>query len=157
MPQISLNLSELIRPDRVLEIDTATRDEALRALCDAAARDPRVLDGQALYEAVLRREELSSTGIGMGLGIAIPHVKIPQVTDYIIAVGRSRRGVDFKAVDGQPVHLIFMICASDHQAREFVKILAQVTHLLKDESVRNQFMECEIPDGLLETIRRHAR
>jgi mannitol/fructose-specific phosphotransferase system IIA component (Ntr-type) len=155
LPQTHISLTELIRPERVLELDCATRDEALRALCTAASRDARVLDVEALYRAVLKREDVSSTGVGMG--IAIPHVKIPQVTDYIIGVGRHRAGLDFKALDGRPVHLIFLICASDHQTREFVKMLAQVTHLLKDEAIRREMLEAAVPHGFLDVVRKHAR
>ncbi|MCL5270187.1 MAG: PTS sugar transporter subunit IIA [bacterium] len=149
----NIKLGELIESDRVLELDVDTKEEVLRILCDQLAEDPRVLDGKALYEAIMRREHQISTGVGMG--IAIPHVKIPQVNDYVIAVGRIKKGVDFGAMDGRPVHLVFMIAASDHQTRDFVRILAQVTHLLKHDGIRQALLRAEIPLDFLTIIQEH--
>ncbi len=147
-------LGELLSLDRVLELKARTKEQALRELATACALDGRVSDGEAFYQAILRRERQVSTGVGMG--IAIPHVKIPEVGDYIAAVGRSSEGIPFDALDGQPVHLIFMIGASDRQTREFVKILAQVTHLLKPHATREALMAAQIPEPFLEIIRAYG-
>ncbi len=147
-------LGDLILPERVLELNCGTKHEALAQLSAKCAEDPRVSDGEAFLRAILRREEQVSTGVGMG--IAIPHVKIPEVSDYVAAVGRSRRGIPFDALDGQPVHLIFMIGASDRQTRDFVKILAQITHLLKPTATREALMVADIPHPFLELIRAHG-
>ena len=86
------------------------------------------------------------------MGIAIPHVKIPQVSDYVIAVGRSRQGIEFNALDGRPVQLIFMIAASHEQTREFVKILRDVTLLLKCGQVREQLLQAQVPQEFYRII-----
>jgi mannitol/fructose-specific phosphotransferase system IIA component (Ntr-type) len=146
-------LGQLIRPDCILELNAADKEEALRILSEKCAEDERVLDGEAFLRAIIRREEQVSTGVGMG--IAIPHVKIPEVTDYVAAVGRSKEGIPFDSLDGEPVHLIFMIGASDRQTREFVRILAQVTHLLKPEATRRELLKAPIPGPFLDVIRSH--
>jgi mannitol/fructose-specific phosphotransferase system IIA component (Ntr-type) len=148
-----LKLSELISLDQIHDINPTSKGETLQFMCSQMAKDSRVLDGEALFEAILERERQVSTGVG--LGIAIPHVKIPQITDYVMTVGRVKAGMDFEALDGQPVHLIFMIGASDRQTKEYVKILARVTHLLKSEGVRQALMEAEIATPFLEIIRTH--
>ena len=148
-------LSDLITPEQIIDLEPVGKREVLEHLCAHMARDGRVLDGEALLQAMIKREEQVSTGVGMG--IAIPHVKIPQVTDYIMTVGRIKQGMDFKALDGRPVYLVFMIGASDRQTKEFVKLLARVTHLLKSESVRNTLLETPIPDGFLDVIRANER
>ena len=137
------NLLNLIHPDRIYELDVTTKADALKEMSQRLAQDPRILDGQAFYESMIKREEQASTGVG--LGIAIPHVKIPEVADYVMAVGRVKQGIEFKALDGKPVHLIFMIAASHQQTREFVKILRDVTHLLKCDQIREQLMQAQIP------------
>ena len=148
-------LHELIAPEQILDLDPIAKPEALRILSQKMAEDPRVLDGDALYEAILKREQQVSTGVG--LGIAIPHVKIPEVNDYVIGVGRVKQGLDFESLDGQPVHLIFLIGASDRQTKEFVRILARVTYLLRSEKVRQTLMEAEIPGAFLDVIRQNER
>lgn len=146
-------LGDLIQSDRVLDLEPAEKPAILRALCEQLGEDPRVLNAEAFYNAILRREDQASTGVG--LGVAIPHVKIPEVTDYVIAVGRVGRGVDFAAIDGKPVHLVFMIGASDRQTRDFVKLLAQITRMLKDESVRRELIEAPDAEAFVEAIRHH--
>jgi mannitol/fructose-specific phosphotransferase system IIA component (Ntr-type) len=152
---LTTKLSDLIPADCILELETATKGEALRVLSEQVSRTDRVLDGGAFFRALMEREGQASTGVGMG--IAIPHVKIPEVSDYVVAVGRSRQGIPFDALDGKPVHLVFMIGASDRQTREFVKILAQVTHLLKAEPVRESLKRAAIPDEFLSVIRENER
>ena len=151
----SPKLIELIEPQWVLELNVDNKAQALRVMSDALAGDPRILEPETFHQAILRREEQVSTGVGMG--IAIPHVKIPQVSDYVMAIGRIRQGIDFDALDGQPVHLIFLIGASDRQTKEFVRILARVTYLLRSEKVRQTLMEAEIPGAFLDVIRQNER
>jgi fructose-specific phosphotransferase system IIA component len=149
----SINLADLIEPARILELEAQTKEDVLRLLCDRLTGDHRVLDSDAFYEAILERERQISTGIGMG--VAIPHVKIPQLTDYVIAVGRSRKGVDFDAMDQKPVHLIFLIGASERQTKEFIHILARVTHLLKHDGIRQALLRADIPGDFLSIIKEH--
>lgn len=144
-------LSQLIVPDRILELNVTTKKEALRELSAACAKTPQVTSEEAFFEAILKREAQVSTGVGMG--VAIPHVKIGEVTDYVAAVGRCRQGIPFDALDDGPVNLIFMIGASDRQTREFVKILAQVTHLLKSRAAREALLAAPIPHSFIEIIR----
>lgn len=155
MPTSSIKLSELIKPDYVMDLEVESKEAALKALSDRLSQDPVIQDPEAFYRAILHREEQVSTGCGMG--IAIPHVKIPEVSDYVVGVGRVEKGIDFQALDGKPVYLIFMIGASARQTREFVKILAQVTHLLKDPETRQGMMGARIPDQFIDVIRAHER
>lgn len=153
MSLANIKLGDLIEPNQIQDLSRVDKKQCLRILCDRLSEDPRVLDGEAFYQAILRREEQISTGVG--LGVAIPHVKIPQITDYLVAVGRIKDGVDFGALDNRPVHLVFLIGASDHQTKEFVRILAQVTHLLKHDGIRQALLRAEIPHDFLKIIREH--
>jgi PTS system fructose-specific IIC component len=148
-------LSDLIAEDCILDLNATTKGEAIASLSRRLAETGRVQDGEAFRRALMAREEQASTGVG--LGIAIPHVKIPEIADCVVAVGRSREGIPFDAVDGKPVHLIFAIGASDRQTREFVKLLAQMTHLLKDDRVRAALMDARVPDQFLSIIRENER
>ncbi len=146
-----LKISDLLRPELIIELPEAGKNEVLSLLCRAASHDSRVKDAEAFYRALLHRETQASTGIGMGL--AIPHAKIAEISDNVIIIGRSRAGIDFKAVDGAPVHLIFLIGASDHQTREFVRLLAAVTHILKNEPFRANLLKAAIPDEFIALLR----
>lgn len=153
MSLTNIKLDDLLEPSRVLELDVTSKEEALRILCERISEDSRVLDGEAFQKAILKRESQSSTGLGMG--IAIPHVKVPDVSDYVMAVGRVKNGIEFDSLDGRPVYLIFMIGASDHQTKEFVRILARVTHLLKHDGIRQALLRADIPEDFLSIVREH--
>lgn len=146
-----IELHRLIAPDAIVELKSTDKREALRELTDVLSRNKNVIDAQALLRALYQREELASTGVG--LGVAIPHVKISQVRDYVIAVGRHKSGINFDSLDGQPVRLIVMIGASDRQTRDFVKMLARVMRLLKDGTNRTRLLEARLPEEFLEIIR----
>ena len=151
MSPIGIRLHELIQPDRVVELRSTTKPDVLKELADLLSSDPNITDPDAFLDAIYKREELYSTGIG--LGVAIPHVKIPQVKDYVISVGRSPEGIDFDSLDQQPVRLFFMIGASDRQTRDFVKMLARVMRLLKKSDVRERLLKAELPDEFLEIVK----
>ena len=143
-------LSELIHADLLFELEETDKFSIIGRMCKALEGHPQVHDAKVLHEAMIKREEIASTAVGNS--IAIPHVKIPEVDDYILVVGRHREGLDFGAADGKPVHLVFMLAASDKQAREFVRMLAKVTHLLKDPETREQLTNAPLPDGFLQIV-----
>lgn len=146
-----IQLHKMISPEMIVDLKASTKREALKELSDLLAASPNMKDSDAFLQAVYEREELVSTGVG--LGIAIPHAKIPEVEDYVICVGRKKEGIEFDSLDGQPVRLIVLIGASDKQTRDFVKMLARVMRLLKEGQNRLKLLEAEIPNEFLEIIR----
>lgn len=151
MAGAAIELHKLIDPEAIVDLEATTKKEALRELTDVLSHNKNVQDADAFLRAIYQREELASTGVG--LGVAIPHVKIAQVRDYAIAVGRKAEGMDFDSLDGQPVRLIFMIGASHRQTRDFVKMLARVMRLLKDVGNRDRLLEAGDPHEFIEIIR----
>ena len=89
-------------------------------------------DQESIVEAILNREELGSTGIGRG--IAVPHTKHPSVNQPIGTVGVSPEGVDFQSLDGEPVHLFFMLISPPEQRNEHVKALGNIAKQLADDT-----------------------
>jgi len=94
-------------PELVAFLDVHTRDEALQALVDTLDAGGKLHDRQKFYDAIVERERIVSTGIGMG--VAIPHAKLSPYKDFFIAIGVLQRGVEWKALDHAPVRLVFMI------------------------------------------------
>ena len=148
---VDIDLSDFLRADAIADLTAKTKSDAIDELCAIISKHPHVTDSAAFRDAMIDRERLLSTGIG--LGIAVPHVKIPSVRDYVIAVGRVRHGIEFESIDGEPVQLVFMIGASEHQARGFVQILARVVRLAKDDERRRRLLEADLPDEFLEIVR----
>jgi mannitol/fructose-specific phosphotransferase system IIA component (Ntr-type) len=131
-------MDTILREASIVNLQARTKDDALKELVDILAVRPEVTDTEDLLQHIMERERVISTGIGIGL--AMPHVKIPSVTNFVLAIGRSSRGIEFDSLDGQPVHIVAMLCASERQSGEFLKVLAQLVLKLKNKSLRQQVM-----------------
>jgi mannitol/fructose-specific phosphotransferase system IIA component (Ntr-type) len=127
-----MKLTDLFsRKSFVLELKSDDRKGVLRELVEAAksghglARLP-VAD---VVDAIVAREKIGSTG--MGRGVAIPHVKCDLVKSVVGAFGRSAKGLDFNAVDGEKVHLLFLILASPSKPEEYTEALRCVASTVR--------------------------
>ena len=89
------------------------------------------------------REAVMSTGIGNG--IAIPHVRIPEVTAVTLGVGIAPKGIDFGAIDNKPVHILVLFATPKDSDKEYLKLLAQVVLRLRDQAFFKQLIECRSP------------
>lgn len=126
MPALSL----LLQPEHVIDIDSGDRDEVLRALVSVVAREAGV-DADALLRAVREREALCSTGFGEGL--AMPHVRFPGLRSHHVVLGRTRPGIPFEALDGQPVHLLLLVAGPAESKEQYQKLMGAAARFLKAE------------------------
>ena len=144
-----LVLKSVLESERVIFIDGLDKEGTLRKLVDVLSKDGRVHDKDALLTAIFRREDLMSTGIGMGIGV--PHVRIDSVDDIVMAVGVSRDAVaDYESLDDDPIRIICMIAARSDQHAKHIKLLSAVSKLLKDAGIREQILACESTECVYE-------
>lgn len=148
---MTISLEAIIPPERVILLDVTTKEEALRRLAAVVATSPEVTDGTRLLAALHEREKIMSTGIG--LGIAIPHAKIPSVKDFVVGFAKVDQGIDFNSLDGKPVHFIVMIAGPDNQQERYLQLLARITLKLKDAGVRRRLAEARTVDDILAALR----
>ena len=147
----SVTLRDVLSVDRVRLLDCIEKDEALNILADALVTAPQVKDGNELRREVFEREALMSTGIGFGIGI--PHVRLPSVSDLVIAVGVNRRELaDYVSLDERPVQIIFMVAARDNQHAQYLKTLAAISSLMKVEGVREALLAAKNPGTIYEVL-----
>jgi len=132
----SVKLAAVLDPKRILILESAKKTEALRALVDCLATAPQVKDPKELLEGILHREQLMSTGIGLGIGV--PHIRLNSIENPVMAVGISPNPImDYESLDGKPVQLIFMIAAGKDQHAEYLRLLAYISSRLKDDQLRS--------------------
>jgi len=110
----------------------------LEELAATLVSGPEDLSLQAVLEVLLDRERLGSTGIGDN--IAIPHGKLPQLANLLLAFGRSLKGVDFDSIDSKPSHLFFMLLAPVNSAGLHLKALAKISRMLMSQTFRDNLM-----------------
>lgn len=103
-----------------------------------------------LKQLIHNRESQSTTGIGEG--IAIPHAKVAAVKSPAIAFGKSKEGVDYQSLDGQPAHLFFMIAAPEGGAQTHLDALAKLSGILMDDKVRESLLHANSPEEVLKLL-----
>lgn len=146
------NVSDLLVRDAILlRLDARDKEAVIRELAAPLILEGSITDAGPFFEAILRRENLESTGIG--LGVAIPHARTPAVARTVLAFGRSLEGVDFNSLDGKPSHLVFLIAASENSKTEYIMTLARVSKLLRRDEARQALLDADTADEVLEAIR----
>lgn len=148
---MSISLEHIVGRDRVTFLEARTKQDALEEMVSLVARSEEVSDRQALLDAIVEREEIMSTGIGLGL--AVPHAKIASVRDFVVGFGKAPVGLEFNALDGKPVHFVVLIAGPDDQQERYLQLLARITLKLKEQSVRRRLAEAQTVDEILEALR----
>src|SRR5918997_4998886 len=123
-------LLDFLDPQAVLPaLRVNSKKQALQELASHAARLTGLAEG-VIYEALLQRARLGSTGIGEG--IAIPHGKLPGLTRIFGLIARLDKPVDFEALDAQPVDVLFLLLAPEGAGADHLKALARVARVLRE-------------------------
>ncbi len=148
---MSMKISELLNPEAIVaDLQAVDKNRALAELTDALVASRSGLNRDQVIQVLQEREKLGSTGIGDG--VAIPHGKLGGLPELMLAFGRSRSGVDFESMDGQPAHLFFLLVAPEESVGVHLKTLARISKLLKDNSVRQKLLEATDQKAIYQVI-----
>ena len=146
-----MKIVDLIRRDLVIPDLVATNKAGvLEELARYLARGTDKIDVAQLTRVLAEREELASTAIGEG--VAIPHGKVAQVGEIRACLGRSRNGIDFGSIDGQPTYLFFVMVAPENSTGAHLKALARISRVFKDVEFRKRLMQAADADAMYEII-----
>lgn len=128
-----MEISDLISPEAVVaNLKATSKKQALQELARRAA-DVSGLGERQVFDTLMERERLGTTGVGNG--IAIPHGKIPQLDRLYAVFARLERPIDFQSIDDEPVDLIFLLLAPEEAGADHLKALARISRLLRDKVV----------------------
>jgi len=146
-----MKIVDLIRRDMVLpDLVADNKLGVLRELADHLAERQGKLKPDDLTRVLVDREELASTAIGEG--VAVPHGKMRTVDGIIACLGRSRHGIDFGSMDGQPTHLFFVMVAPESSTGAHLKALARISRVFKDAQFRRRLLEAADAEAMFEII-----
>lgn len=134
----------------LLDIKGTQKADVLSELCESLEKSGKIKDKSKILNALLEREKLGSTGIGQG--VAIPHAKSETVTEVVAALGISKKGIQFDALDGEPVYLVFLLISPPDSSGTHLKILARISRLLKDKFFRQSIKEAKSVDDVKKII-----
>jgi fructose-specific phosphotransferase system IIA component len=146
-----MRLSELLNSNAIsLRLTARTKREALVEMVELLERAHGIQSQGEILDRVMRREAMMTTGIGNG--VAIPHGKARSVSRMAAACAVVPEGLEFESEDGQPVHLIVLFVSPENDTTLHVRMLASLSRLLKEESVRRALWEARSVDGFLQVL-----
>ena len=140
----------LAEPAIKVPLEGTTKEEILRELIDLVCREMDESDTEAIYQSVVERERVMSTGIGQG--IALPHGWSSSPMDFTAALGIPAEPVDFDAIDGEPVTLVFLLLSDEANTNTKMKGLARISRLLHRMEFRMALAACTSPGEAMQVI-----
>jgi PTS system nitrogen regulatory IIA component len=139
-------MHDLITPQAILaNLKAGSKKQALQDMARRAAELTRQHE-RAVFDVLLERERLGTTGVGHG--IAIPHGKLPGLERVHGVFARLERPIDFDSIDEQPVDLIFLLLAPEHAGADHLKALARVSRLLRDQGMCEKLRGSDSADAI---------
>ncbi len=145
-----MKISEILHRSAIIaDLKSNDKKGVLEELA-AAVSDKAATDSQHILKVLLEREQLGSTGIGGGIGI--PHGKLNAIKSIVVGFGLSRGGVDFDSLDNKPVHIFFLLITPENSTGSHLKVLAQISRLLKQSDFKDRLMKAESVDNIVQII-----
>ncbi|HEY1723263.1 MAG TPA: PTS IIA-like nitrogen regulatory protein PtsN [Magnetospirillaceae bacterium] len=141
-----MDIAELISPEGVVpNLRATSKKQALQELARRAAEITGLAE-RAIFDVLVEREKLGTTGVGNG--IAIPHGKLASLTRLYGMFARLEKPIDFDSIDEQPVDLIFLLLAPESAGADHLKALARISRLLRDKAVCEKLRATDTAAGL---------
>ncbi len=137
-----MNITSLLAPERVVVCDDiASKKRLLEQLSELLGSSSPSLSGQAIFEALINRERLGSTGLGKG--VAIPHGRMASLEQPVCAFIRIRKPIAFDAADGQPVDLVFSLLVPEDSTEEHLQVLSTIAEIFSNKTICALLRECD--------------
>lgn len=121
-----------------IPLKSKNKDKVIKELLSVLKHSGKLKDVKTAEKAILEREKLASTGLGGG--IAIPHAKVPGISELIVVVGISPEGIDFDSLDGEPSTIFFLLLAAPEQTQEHLGALTEIAKISRDADFCKQIL-----------------
>ncbi len=144
------DISKYLNSLNIHQLKASSRRESLEELVDFVHQKGKILHKAEFLQAVLEREKIVSTGIG--LGVALPHAKLPNIEDFFVVLGIASHGIEWESLDDIPVKLVFLIGGPDDKQTEYLQILSSLTLNINDEKKRKQLLGLTNPDDIAKVL-----
>jgi len=139
-------LTDLVAPQAIIPaLKVNNKKQALQEIAAKAAESTGRPERE-IFDVLMQREKLGSTAVGNG--IAIPHGKLAKIDRIFGAFARLERPIDFEALDGQPVDLIFVLLAPETAGADHLKALARIARMLRDNDLANKLRDARDPEAI---------
>ncbi len=142
-----MKIDDILKKGSIIaELVGTNKEEVLREITDFLQEQSLIKDKETLFNTLMEREKLGSTGIGEN--VAIPHGKSDELSQIITVFARSLKGVDFESLDQKPVHFVCMVIAPANSTGQHLKALARISRLLKNQDLRAGILKLQDADQI---------
>ena len=142
-----MKIDEILKKESVItDLVGNNKAEVIKEMTQCLKKNNLIQNDQVLFETLMEREKLGSTGIGEN--VAIPHGKSDEITQIITVLARSKNGVEFESLDQKPVHFICMVIAPAHSTGQHLKVLAKISRIFKSQGLREEIMKARNSDAI---------
>ena len=146
-----MRLTDILKPQNIkVPLESTAKAAAIAELVEMLAANGEVTDAKKVLDSVLERESTRTTGIGNGL--AIPHGKCTGTDHLVMAIGRPKTPIDFQAIDGRPVNLIWLLTSPPDKTGPHIHALARISRLMTIDKFRQAIAAAGTPAEIYETI-----
>ncbi len=139
----------------LVDLKATDKEGAIKEVAGVLGAAGKIIDQEVFIGDVLEREELGSTGIGNNVGI--PHARTKAVKGFVIGFGRSTSGIEFKALDGEKVNLIFLMGADPGELNLYLRILAELSKLLMNNAFREALISANSAAEVIAVVRKFEK
>lgn len=144
-----MRIKDILSPDSmIMELKAKNKEDAIKEMADLEVATDIVNDEDAFIKSIWARENESTTGIGGG--IAMPHARNKYINKARVLFAKSKEGIDYNSLDGQPVHLFFMITAPDGADNTHLQALAKLSGLLIDPDLVEALKNAKTPEEVID-------
>lgn len=143
-----MKVSEILKKENILfNIESENKFDLIGKLVDNIAQTKNLSDRDKLYQEVLKREKIMSTGVGKG--IALPHAKTNLTKDMMGALVILKEPINFESLDNELVSIVFLLIGSDSNVGIHLRVLSKISRLMSSDAFRSQLAECTNSDDVL--------
>lgn len=148
-----MNITDLLNRERIqCCADIGSKKRLFERLGELLAGDSGVLSRNEIFDALISREKLGSTGLGKG--VAIPHGRLASLDRPLCAIVKLAEPIDFDATDNQPVDLVFALLVPEDSTEEHLQVLSTIAEVFSNSSICNALRECDTQGCIYEQLRR---
>ena len=144
-------LTDVLREELInTSLKSTTRYDCIKELIGKLVETKYITNEDSIFNAVLERETIMTTGVGNG--IAIPHCKHVDSPEFSVCLGLQSNGVDFQSIDQSPVKIIFLLIGPVNNPGLHIKLLSRISRLMSNDELRQQLLSCETDKAAFDLI-----
>ncbi len=148
-----MKLSDFVVREAILtDLKATTKEAAIRLMVESLSASGNIkgADQEGIIAAILKREELGSTGIGKG--VAVPHTKHLSVNKLVATIALSKQGVEFASLDGEDVHILFLLVSPPDRPGDHLRALENISRHLRNDNFCNFLRQAQSPQAVIELL-----